>query len=113
MNIKLFSNIDEIRKDWQNLQLSGKSYVFQSYEWVENYLSTTGKVRNEEPFLLSFSQTENDLPFLIIPLAIHTKNGLRYLVSIGGHLADFAGTIINGSLNNLVELRDKAVDCSI
>ncbi len=98
MEIRISSNIEELRDDWLSLQSIGKSYVFQSYQWVAHWLQTAGKLQGVEPFVVSVRQAVDNAPFLIIPLALQSIRGVRHLTALGGFHADYAGAVLRGDL---------------
>jgi len=101
MHVKVFSSLDKLRESWLTLQQQGVFYIFQSIQWIDVWLQTAGKGLKEELFILAVSQTENDPPFMIIPLSIYKKNGIRYLGSLGGGHTDFAGAVLQNNAQSL------------
>ena len=98
MEVRISSEIAEFRDGWLTLESVGKSYVFQSYCWVENWLQTAGKTQDVKPFVVSVHHAGERKPFLIIPLALQLIRGVRHLTALGGFHADYAGAVLRSDV---------------
>ena len=96
MHVRVWKEMASLRDTWQKLQSDGRCHVFQTFEWVNDWLETVGKSLHVEPFIISASIDEQDEPFLIIPFAIRRMAGVRILGMAGGYHADYTGGVIAG-----------------
>ena len=82
-DIKIFDSTDLISQKWVDFENVSFYHCFQSFDWVDHWLSTIGKKLNYNPQFV-FVMTEENQILMILPLAIKRTFNFKMLCWVGG-----------------------------
>jgi len=94
MQIDIFNSFDSSKESWLAGQESGECYVFQTYEWLENWHARIGSELGWKPCLVSILEDDGS-PFCFLPFEISSKGPFRLLTWMGGVMADYGAPVIS------------------
>jgi CelD/BcsL family acetyltransferase involved in cellulose biosynthesis len=97
MKIEIFNSLDSAKESWLAAQESGECYVFQTFEWLENWHTRIGAALGTEPCIVSVGSDDGE-SFCFLPFEIETRGPFRLLAWMGGPLADYGAPLLSGSL---------------
>lgn len=92
IRIEIYHTIEDARDAWLAFQEKGDLYVFQTFEWLENWHHHVGSETGVEPCLVAVYDAEKPLYFF--PFGIVRKGFVRALVWFGGEFGDYGSPIV-------------------
>jgi len=81
--IKVYSDLEQLRHQWIEFEKISFSYCFQSYDWVNNWISTIGNELGYIPKIAIVKNKDGEI-LMILPLALRKSYKLTILSWIGG-----------------------------
>lgn len=92
IRVEVFRSLDDARGAWLVFQERGDLYVFQTFEWLENWQRHVGAKSGVEPCLVTVY--DNDDPLYFFPLGIAKSSFVKALVWLGGEFSDYGAPIV-------------------
>jgi CelD/BcsL family acetyltransferase involved in cellulose biosynthesis len=81
--VKVYSDLKQLSTQWSAFEKISFSYCFQSYDWVNNWISTIGNELRYKPKIVIVKDKDGQI-LMILPLALKKYYNLTILSWIGG-----------------------------
>lgn len=109
--IDVYSSFEAAKDDWSEFQSRGRSYVFQTREWLGNWFDHVGRHRNIEPCLVGI-RSESGAPLFFFPFQIQKAKTIKVLGWLGEDLIDYGAPIVCASVerSEAVEIWGSVID---
>jgi CelD/BcsL family acetyltransferase involved in cellulose biosynthesis len=93
VQIGVYKSLEDARDTWKEFQNSGELYVFQTYEWLENWYVHIGQYEQIDPCIVSVRDGSGRLLYLF-PFEIKHRGAVKILTWLGDKLIDYGAPII-------------------
>jgi CelD/BcsL family acetyltransferase involved in cellulose biosynthesis len=97
VKVDVFSSLEDARDVWSEFQHGGRSYVFQTFEWLSNWFEHVGRIRAVEPCLVSV-RSRSGAPLVFFPFQVEKTKTMTVLEWLGDDLIDYGAPIVCASL---------------
>jgi CelD/BcsL family acetyltransferase involved in cellulose biosynthesis len=103
LSIKTFHKLDDASATWKKFQDQGSLYVFQSFEWLNNWYQHIGMARGDKPFLVAVFDDAGE-PICFLPFSVVSEARMSALTWLGDPLNDYGAPIVVGEVTGFPEI---------
>ena len=105
MQIKVYSNFEDVKQEWLKFTETGDYHGFQCYQWLDCWHRTIGITLDIKPCFV-FVCSEDQSPLLFLPLMIKRVRFLKCLTWLGDDIADYQAPILSHNFSKHVTEED-------
>lgn len=94
ITIREFDSLESAKETWLDFQEHGELYIFQTYEWLENWYNNVGVKQPVQPWLVAV-YTDTGKPLCFFPFGIEKRKFITVLTWLGEAFIDYGAPIVS------------------
>ncbi|MTI31180.1 GNAT family N-acetyltransferase [Xanthovirga aplysinae] len=95
-NIEIYRSFSEAKCFWKSLEEEAEGYIFQTYDWLENWYKHVGHHKDIQLCIVTVFNNNQKVE-MILPLGIEKILGSLKLFWLGGRLAEYNAPLCTSS----------------
>jgi len=92
-SVRVYNHYAELESVWRKMESDGHCTVFQTYDWAACWYDSTLSSGEAKPLIVLIFEEETE-PVWILPLCLHSKNGLRIISFADLGVSDYAAPVM-------------------
>ncbi len=107
--LSVYERLAEFEAEWRELETHAEYTPFQSFDWVNCWLSNVGRGKNTRPVLVVI-RNDRGAPALVAPLGIECIGPFRVLTWLGSQINDYNAPILGSDDTDYQRIHDQFAD---
>ena len=107
--LTVYERLAEFEAEWRELETHAELTPFQSFDWVNCWLSNVGSEKNTRPVLVVI-RNDRGAPALVAPLCIESTGPFRALTWLGSQINDYNAPILGSDDADCQRIHDQFPD---